>query len=360
MRAGKLGTLKEMRSPAIPERLLALQRLVFEDPTLETRPGEGAVQGGRSPRSRTARRSRRAAHRRRRGRARRSTPRWSRGTPSTCANCKLEALREDGRPRDAGDAEAARRISNALDARGLARAALDVLRPKSLGAGRRPGARDQGAASRSSRRPIRSTSSSTVRPASARRPSRGSRSSSRRSARTRRSPPTRRSSRRPARRCAGTTARRRTRCWAACTIRSIRARRRDFADSGVPEPKLGLVTQGARRRAVHRRDRRDGSRDADAAAQGARGQARHVRVVVLRRARSQRPGLREEAVPRRRAGGFRPDRRDDARSRGDRRGDPLALRGGVLRAAHPGAGRAHRDRSGAAAGREGRDAACRN
>ena len=40
MRAGKLGTLKEMRSSAIPERLLALQRLVFEDPTLETRPAK--------------------------------------------------------------------------------------------------------------------------------------------------------------------------------------------------------------------------------------------------------------------------------------------------------------------------------
>src|ERR1700736_5712516 len=40
MRAGKLGTLKEMRSQAIPDRLLALQRLVFEDPTLETRPAK--------------------------------------------------------------------------------------------------------------------------------------------------------------------------------------------------------------------------------------------------------------------------------------------------------------------------------
>jgi len=40
MRAGKLGTLKEMRSQAIPDRLLALSRLVFEDPTLETRPAK--------------------------------------------------------------------------------------------------------------------------------------------------------------------------------------------------------------------------------------------------------------------------------------------------------------------------------
>jgi len=40
MRAGKLGTLKEMRSAAIPDRLLALQRLVFEDPTLDVRPAK--------------------------------------------------------------------------------------------------------------------------------------------------------------------------------------------------------------------------------------------------------------------------------------------------------------------------------
>ena len=40
MRAGKLGTLKQMRSQAIPDRLLALQRLVFEDPTIEKVPAK--------------------------------------------------------------------------------------------------------------------------------------------------------------------------------------------------------------------------------------------------------------------------------------------------------------------------------
>src|SRR5579875_1453097 len=38
LRAGKLGALRMMRSGSIPERLLALQRLVFEDPTLERLP----------------------------------------------------------------------------------------------------------------------------------------------------------------------------------------------------------------------------------------------------------------------------------------------------------------------------------
>jgi len=40
MRAGKLGTLKQMRSQAVPDRLLALQRLVFEDPTIEKAPAK--------------------------------------------------------------------------------------------------------------------------------------------------------------------------------------------------------------------------------------------------------------------------------------------------------------------------------
>ena len=38
MRAGKLGALKLMRSATLGERVLALQRLVFEDPTLERIP----------------------------------------------------------------------------------------------------------------------------------------------------------------------------------------------------------------------------------------------------------------------------------------------------------------------------------
>ena len=35
LRAGKMNALKMMRSGALPDRLCALQRLVFEDPTLE-------------------------------------------------------------------------------------------------------------------------------------------------------------------------------------------------------------------------------------------------------------------------------------------------------------------------------------
>lgn len=41
LRAGKLNALKLMRSNVLPERILALQRLVFEDPTLERLPQPG-------------------------------------------------------------------------------------------------------------------------------------------------------------------------------------------------------------------------------------------------------------------------------------------------------------------------------
>jgi ATP-dependent Lon protease len=41
LRAGKLNALKLMRSPQLPERILALQRLVLEDPTLERLPAQG-------------------------------------------------------------------------------------------------------------------------------------------------------------------------------------------------------------------------------------------------------------------------------------------------------------------------------
>jgi ATP-dependent Lon protease len=41
LRAGKMNALKMMRSPALPDRICALQRLVFEDPTLERVTGRG-------------------------------------------------------------------------------------------------------------------------------------------------------------------------------------------------------------------------------------------------------------------------------------------------------------------------------
>jgi len=43
LRAGKLNALKLMRSVLLPERVLALQRLVFEDPSLERLPAPGKI-----------------------------------------------------------------------------------------------------------------------------------------------------------------------------------------------------------------------------------------------------------------------------------------------------------------------------
>ncbi len=42
LRAGKLGALPLMRSQAVADRLLGLQRLVFEDPTREKPPARSA------------------------------------------------------------------------------------------------------------------------------------------------------------------------------------------------------------------------------------------------------------------------------------------------------------------------------
>jgi ATP-dependent Lon protease len=130
MRAGKLGTLKEMRSQAIPDRLLALQRLVFEDPTLETRPAKAQykkVIGEIEDRladlvaQRTVGDQIEA----------KINAKMVQRHQDYLRELKLEALREEAGPETAATQKRLHDLE-ALDARGLARAALDVLRPKSL------------------------------------------------------------------------------------------------------------------------------------------------------------------------------------------------------------------------------------
>jgi ATP-dependent Lon protease len=130
MRAGKLGTLKEMRSQAIPDRLLALQRLVFEDPSLETRPAKaqykkviGEIEDKLADlvAQRTVGDQIEA----------KINAKMVQRHQEYLRELKLEALRDETGPETAATKQRLQDLE-ALDARGLARAALDVLRPKSL------------------------------------------------------------------------------------------------------------------------------------------------------------------------------------------------------------------------------------
>jgi ATP-dependent Lon protease len=130
MRAGKLGTLKEMRSQAIPDRLLALQRLVFEDPSLETRPAKaqykkviGEIEDKLADlvAQRTVGDQIEA----------KINAKMVQRHQEYLRELKLEALRDETGPETAATKQRLQDLE-ALDARGLARAALDVLRPKAL------------------------------------------------------------------------------------------------------------------------------------------------------------------------------------------------------------------------------------
>ncbi len=130
MRAGKLGTLKEMRSPAIPDRLLALQRLVFEDPSLETRPAKAQYKKVIAEiedrladllAQRTVGDQIEA----------KINAKMVQRHHEYLRELKLEALREEGGPETPATQQRLHDLQS-LDARGLARGALDVLRPQSL------------------------------------------------------------------------------------------------------------------------------------------------------------------------------------------------------------------------------------
>ncbi len=130
MRAGKLGTLKEMRSSAIPDRLLALQRLVFEDPTLETRPAKAQYKKVIADiEDRLAELvAQHTVHDRLEAKI--NTKMVARHH-EYLRELRLEALREEAGPETPATQKRLAELE-ALDARGLARAALDVLRPRTL------------------------------------------------------------------------------------------------------------------------------------------------------------------------------------------------------------------------------------
>jgi ATP-dependent Lon protease len=130
LRAGKLNALKLMRSNLLPERILALQRLVFEDPTLERLPQPG--------------RYRDAIAEIEDGLANLVAQRTVEDKIETKVNLKmaerhqeylkdlkLEAIREDGGPETPATQKKLEELV-ALDARKLSASALQLLRPASL------------------------------------------------------------------------------------------------------------------------------------------------------------------------------------------------------------------------------------
>ncbi len=130
LRAGKMNALKMMRSGALPDRICALQRLVFEDPTLERVTG-------------------RASFRRVLGEIeeqladliaqknvedsieRKINTKMIERHQDYLKDLKLEALREDSGPETPATQKKLQELQQ-LEGRGLAASALQLMRPQSL------------------------------------------------------------------------------------------------------------------------------------------------------------------------------------------------------------------------------------
>ena len=130
LRAGKLNALKLMRSSQLPERILALQRLVFEDPTLERLPQAGKyadaiaeIEDGLADlvAQRTVEEKIEV----------KVNLKMAERHHEYLKDLKLEALREDGGPETAATQRKLKELV-ALDARRLSASALQLLRPTAL------------------------------------------------------------------------------------------------------------------------------------------------------------------------------------------------------------------------------------
>ena len=130
LRAGKMNALKMMRSHALPDRICALQRLVFEDPTLERVTGRAA--------------SRRVISDIEEHLAdliaqknvedsieRKINTKMIERHQDYLKDLKMEALREDAGPETPATQKKLEELEK-LSARGLAASALRLLRPQSL------------------------------------------------------------------------------------------------------------------------------------------------------------------------------------------------------------------------------------
>ncbi len=130
LRAGKLNALKLMRSQLLPERILALQRLVFEDPTLDRLPqpnkfreaiaeiedGLADLVAQRSVEEKIETRV---------------NVKMSERHQEYLKDLRLEAIREDGGPETPATERKLAELE-ALEGRRLAASALELLRPGSL------------------------------------------------------------------------------------------------------------------------------------------------------------------------------------------------------------------------------------
>ncbi|MBC5809491.1 MAG: ATP-dependent protease, Lon family, partial [Candidatus Eremiobacteraeota bacterium] len=130
LRAGKLNALKMMRSPLLPERILALQRLVFEDPTLDRMPQPGKyrqaiaeVEDGLADLV-----AQRSVEEKIESRV---SLKMSERHQEYLKDLKLEAIREDGGPETPATQKKLEDLET-LGKRKLSTTALQLLRPSSL------------------------------------------------------------------------------------------------------------------------------------------------------------------------------------------------------------------------------------
>ncbi|HKE36931.1 MAG TPA: AAA family ATPase, partial [Candidatus Baltobacteraceae bacterium] len=130
LRAGKVNALKMMRSHHLPDRLCALQRLVFEDPTLE-RATTRAQQRRVIAEIEEAMADLIAQRHAEEAIDRRVNEKMAERHQEYLKDLKLEALRESGGP-ETPASQAKLEELEALSARTLAASALQQLRPQSL------------------------------------------------------------------------------------------------------------------------------------------------------------------------------------------------------------------------------------
>lgn len=130
LRAGKVNALKMMRSHHLPDRLCALQRLVFEDPTLE-RATTRAQQRRVIAEIEEAMADLIAQRHAEEAIDRRVNEKMAERHQEYLKDLKLEALRESGGP-ETPASQAKLEELEALSARTLAASALKQLRPQSL------------------------------------------------------------------------------------------------------------------------------------------------------------------------------------------------------------------------------------